>query len=187
MKAFQSRNPGAAMAIVASAVALSLTACSPSSSDNGRQSPAPTAANTQSVAPAVANAALVAYTGSIPATATHKQCALDNISGQFAGSAAQLQTGTGAMFVGWAGNGKGQAANGFLLVLKGSQSYSVPLAMNIARPDVAKATSSDGMANSGYQVNASLSGVATGSYHIVIVDPADASNICDTDRDIVVQ
>lgn len=187
MKAFQNRKPGVAMAMVAAAVALSLAACSPSSTDNGQQSPAPTAANTQSGAPAAANAAFVAYTGSIPATATNKQCALDNISGQFAGSAAQLHAGNSALFVGWAGNGKGQTANGFLLVLKGSQSYSVPLAMNIARPDVAKATSSDGMMNSGYQVNASLSGVASGSYHIVIVDPADASNICDTGRDVMVQ
>jgi hypothetical protein len=171
--------------LVAVAVALSLAACSPSSTDNGPQSPAPSAANTQSAAPV--NAAFVAYTGTIPATATNKQCALDNISGQVAGSAALLHAGASALFVGWAGNGKGQAANGFLLVLKGSQSYSVPLSMNIARPDVAEATSSDGMANSGYQVNASLSGVATGSYHMVIVDPADASNSCDTNRDVTVQ
>jgi len=185
MKAFQNRKPGVAMAMVAAAVALSLAACSPSSTDNGQQSPAPTAANTQSAASA--NAAFVAYTGAIPATATNKQCALDNINGQVAGSAAQFHAGTSALFVGWAGNGKGQSANGFLLVLKGSQSYSVPLAMNIARPDVATALSSDGMANSGYQVNASLSGVATGSYHIFIVDPADASNTCDTSRDVMVQ
>jgi hypothetical protein len=187
MKAFQSRKSGLAMAIVAVTVALFLTACSPSSSDNGQQSPAPTAANTQSAAPAAANAAFVAYTSSIPVAATNKQCALDNISGQFAGSAAQLHTGASATFVGWAGNGKSQAANGFLLVLKGSQSYSVPLAMNIARPDVAKALSSDGMANSGYQVSASLSGVASGSYHFVIVDSVDASNTCDTSRDVTVQ
>jgi hypothetical protein len=32
-----------------------------------------------------------------------------------------------------------------------------------------------------------LSGVATGSYHMVIVDPADASNSCDTNRDVTVQ
>ena len=187
MKTFQNRKPGVAMAIVAAVVTLSLTACAPSSPDNGQQSPTPTAANTQSAVPAAANAAFVAYTGSIPATAINKQCALDNISGQSAGSAVQLHTGTSALFVGWAGNGKGQTANGFLLVLKGSQSYSVPLAMNIARPDVAKALSSDGMANSGYQVNASLAGVAAWSYHIVIVDPADASNICDTGRDVMVQ
>lgn len=188
MNTFPNHKSGMVMAMVATAVALCLAACSPSSTDNGQQSPAPTAAaSTQSAAAGAANAAFVAYTGSIPAAATNKQCALDNISGQVAGSAAQLHAGTSALFVGWAGNGKGQAANGFLLVLKGSQSYSVPLAMNVARPDVAKALSSDGMANSGYQVNASLSGVAPGSYHIAIVDPVDVSNTCDTSRDIVVQ
>ena len=186
MKAFQNRKPGVAMAMVAAAVALSLAACSPSSTDSGQQNLAPTAASTQSAAAGAANATFAAYTGSIPAAATNKHCALDNISGQVAGTA-QMHTGTSALFVGWAGNGKGQAANGFLLVLKGSQSYSVPLAMNVARPDVAKALSSDGMANSGYQVNASLSGVAPGSYHIAIVDPADVSNTCDTSRDIAVQ
>ena len=186
MKVFQNRKPGVAVAMVAAAVALSLAACSPSSTDNGQQpSPAPTAANAQSAAPA--NATFVAYTDTIPATATNKQCALDNINGQVTGSAAQLHAGTNALFVGWAGNGKGTSANGFLLVLKGSQSYSVPLSMNIARPDVAKATSSEGMANSGYQVNASLSGVVTGSYHMIIVDPMDASNMCDTGRDVTVQ
>ena len=185
MNTFQNRKPGVAVAIVTAAMTLSLAACSPSSSDNDQQ--AHTAASTPSAVPPAANAAFAAYEGSIPPIATNKQCALDNISGQSAGGAAQLHTGTSALFVGWAGNGKGQAANGFLLVLKGSQSYSVPLTMNVARPDVAKALSSEGMANSGYQVSASLSGVATGAYHVAIVDPADASNICDTGRDIAVQ
>lgn len=186
MKAFQNRKPGSAMVVVAATVALSFAACSPSSTNNGQQAPASTAANTQSPASS-APAAFVAYAGSIPAAATNKQCALDNISGQVAGSVAQLHAGANVLFVGWAGNGKGQVTNGFLLVLKGSQLYSVPLAMNVARPDVAKALSSDDMANSGYQVNASLSGVASGAYHVFITDSADASNTCDTNRDVMVQ
>ncbi|WP_458071348.1 hypothetical protein [Rhodanobacter sp. BL-MT-08] len=187
MKAFQNHARSIAIAVIASVFALSITACSPSSNEGAQPSEGPAVTSTQSTAAGPANATFAAYTGTIPATMIKNQCALDNISGQFGGSPAQLHTGASALFVGWAGNGKGQAANGFLLVLKGSQSYSVPLSMNVERPDVAKATSSDGMVNSGYQVNASLTGVAAGSYHIVIVDPANASNICDTERDIVVQ
>ena len=190
---FRQRRLGAT--ILAAAVAFALSACSSSNQEAAPASaPAPAAAATaQAGAPAAPAAAaapsakFVAYAAAIPATPGNAQCALDTINAKPAADTAPLATGSDVVFGGWAGNGKGQAANGFLLVLKGAQSYSAPVATDVARPDVAKALSSDGMANSGFGLTASLVGVAAGSYQAFIVDPADANNVCDLHRSITVQ
>ena len=80
-----------------------------------------------------------AYTAAIPATPANAQCALDTINAKPAADTAPLESGSDVVFGGWAGNGKGQAANGFQLVLKGAQSYSAPMVTDVARPDVVKA------------------------------------------------
>lgn len=186
------------LAVVATAAALALSACSSSDqSPAPANTPAPVATTTAQAAPVPAPAAaasatpaakFAAYTAAIPGTASNKQCALDTINAASAANAVPLAAGSNAVFGGWAGNGKGQAANGFLLVLKGAaQSYSAPIATEVARADVARALSSDGMANSGYNLAASLTGVAAGSYQLFIVDPADANSVCDLQRSITVQ
>ncbi|MDE1962996.1 MAG: hypothetical protein KGI42_03690 [Xanthomonadaceae bacterium] len=168
-------------ALLAAAVALALSACSSSSNQETSPATAPAAPN---VAPA---AKFSAYTAAIPATPANAQCALDAINARPAADVAPLAADSDIVFGGWAGNGKGQAAKGFLLVLKGDQSYSAPIVTNVARADVAKAVSSDGMANSGFNLTVPLTGVAAGTYQAFIVDSADASNVCDLHRSIVVR
>lgn len=176
--------------ILSVVVAFDLTACSPSDKETtAADVPAATATSQGSAttAPVAAQARFTAYAASIPAAISNRQCALDTINSKPAAAAAPLAAGSVAVFRGWAGNGKGQAANDILLVLKGTQSYSAPIATGSARPDVAKALSSDGMAKAGYNSAASLEDVAAGSYRLFIVDPLDASNVCDLRRSITVQ
>lgn len=185
---FHQRHLGAA--ILAAAMALALSACS---SSGQQAAPAGTPAATASTkggaptAPAAPAAKFAAYTAAVPATPANTQCALDTVNAKSAADAAPLAAGSDVVFGGWAGNGKGQAANGFLLVMKGAQSYSMPVATTVARADVAKALSSDGMANSGFNLSASLAGVAAGSYTVYFADPANLANVCATGRNLTVQ
>lgn len=186
-------QPHLGATLLAAAVALALSACS--SSDQEAVPPStPTAATTAQTGapaapatPAAAVAKFTAYAAPIPSAPANTQCALDTINAKPAADAAPLAVGSDVVFGGWAGNGKVQAGNGFLLVLKGAQSYSAPIIADVARPDVAKALSSDGMANSGFNLAVSLAGVAAGSYQLFIVDPADATNACDLHRSTTVQ
>jgi hypothetical protein len=175
------------------AAVMALSACSSSDQEPAPASAPAAAATPQSSTPAgsaVAAAPVAnfsAYTAAIPATPVNAQCALDAINATPAANAAPLAAGSNVAFSGWAGNGKGQAAHGFQLVLKGARSYSAPIATNVARQDVVNAFSSDGMANSGFKLHASLVGVAAGSYTLYLADPADPSNACATNRTVVVQ
>lgn len=188
---FSQSRLGATLMVVG--MVLALSACSSSNQEAAPASAAAAATTTQSSTPAAPAAAAApaakfsAYTAAIPVTPANAQCALDTINATPAADAAPLAAGSDAVFVGWAGNGRGQAANGFHLVLKGEQSYAAPIATDLARPDVVKALSSDGMANSGFGLTASLAGVAAGNYQAFIVDPADATNVCDLHRSITVQ
>lgn len=178
--------------ITAAAIALALSACSSSNQETAAPATAPAAAPATApasavAAPAVAVGKFAVYTAAMPAATANSQCALDTINAKPAADTALVAIGSDVVFGGWAGDGNGQAANGFLLVLKGTQSYSAPIATGVARLDVAKALSSDGMANSGYNLTASLIGVAAGNYTAYIVSPTDPANACATQRTFAVQ
>lgn len=177
---------GSALALTA-ALAVALTACSGTGQapESAQGSAASTSAQT---APVVHSAVFTPFHGEIPSTLTNKQCSLDEINGQPAGSAGAVASGSVVIFGGWAGNGQGQAAEQFVLVLKGAQdSYSAPLTIGVARPDVADVLKIAGMAESGYSVAAKLSGVPAGAYTFYVVNPADSTSDCDLHSMLTVQ
>lgn len=179
-----------ALACCVPALVLGLAACSQSSQPVSQDATAKAASAAPAAVaqtPASPAAAFTAYAAAIPEAISNKQCAMDTINGQPAQTAASLAANSTATFSGWAGNGSGQAETTFELVLKGAQSYAAQGTANGARPDVAKALSSDGMVSSGYNLTASLAGVAAGSYTAYIVSPADPTNACVTQRTITVQ
>jgi len=177
---------GGALALTA-AVAVALAACS-GTGQPPESAPASTASTSAPTTPVAQSAAVTPFQGDIPSALTNKQCALDEINGQPAGNAGAVASGAVAIFGGWAGNGQGHAADQFVLVLKGAQnSYSAPLATGVARPDVANVLKSAGMAESGYNVAAKLSGVTVGTYPLYLANPADPTSDCDLRRTLVVQ
>lgn len=177
---------GGAMALTA-ALAVALVACSGTG-----QAPASaqgsTASTSVQTAPVVHSAAFTAFHGVVPSAPSNKQCSLDEINGQPASNAGAVASGSDVIFGGWAGNGQGQAAEQFVLVLKGtSDSYAVPLTTGVERADVAKAWNSEGMAKSGYNVSASLAGVTADTYALYAADPANSAADCDLHRTLTVQ
>lgn len=179
------RNGGAVA--LATALVMVLAACSGTGQapKSAHGSTAPASVQT---APVVHSAAFTPFHDAVPATPANKQCSLDEINGHPAGSAVTVTGGTTVIFGGWAGNGQGQAADKYELVLKGTQqSYAAPLTTGVERADVAKALNSDGMAKSGYNLAAALTGVAAGTYSLYVADPADPSTDCDLNRKLTVQ
>lgn len=133
-------------------------------------------------------AAVTPFHGMIPSVLTNKQCALDEINGQPAGNAGAIASGSTATFGGWAGNGQGQAAQQFVLVMRGAKdSFSALLTTGVERPDVAKVWNSEGMTKSGYNILAALTGVAAGTYSLYIADPANSAADCDLHRTLTVR
>lgn len=177
---------GSALALVMT-MAVALAACS--GTDQAPESaPESTASTSAQTAPVAQSAALTSFHGVIPSALTNKQCSLDEINGQPAGNAGVVASGSVAIFGGWAGNGQGQAAEQFALVLKGAQaSFSAPLTTGVARPDVAKAWSSEGMTKSGYNISATLTGVTAGTYSLYVADPANLAADCDLHHTLTVQ
>lgn len=164
------------------AAALLLAACSQS----GQQ--AAPEGSTGSGVSASGAPAFAAFDGTIPASLTNTQCALDIINGEPPGNAGPIDTGSTVIFGGWAGNGKGQAASGFELVLRGEQNaYSASLVTGVTRNDVAKAWNSTGMTGSGYNLAAKLTGVTAGTYSLYVVDPASAASDCDLHHTLTVR
>lgn len=171
------------LVVALAASALLLSACS----QNGTGSAQPQEGAPSSGA-AIATAAFSAFAGTIPKALENKQCSLDLINGEAPSSAAPIASGSAVIFGGWGGNGHGQAADKFELVLKGAQlSYAAPMATGVERADVAKAWNSEGMAKSGYNLAATLTGVAAGAYTLYVVDPASAVSDCDLHRTLTVQ
>jgi PBP1b-binding outer membrane lipoprotein LpoB len=171
---------------IAALLALSIAGCSQQPASEPAAQNQPAAETTQAptaAAPAEALATFSAFAHSISAEATNKQCAIDTINGQPATDTTSLANGASAALGGWAGNGAGQVADNFQLVLKGdTQSYSTSIHTSVARPDVAQSLGSEGLANSGFTLNMSLQGVPAGNYAMYIVDPANPANACDLHR-----
>jgi hypothetical protein len=159
-----------------------------SCSQSNQQAPRNTATPASTPASAASTPAFAAFHGTIPANTTNTQCALDIVNGQPAGSASPIAVGSTATFGGWAGNGGGQAANGFELILKGEQqSYSVPLPTGVTRADVADALDSGRMKNAGFNATVSFAGVASGNYALYVASPSNSAEDCDLHRSVTVQ
>lgn len=177
---------GSALALT-TALAVVLAACSGTGQAPESAQGSAASANAQT-APVVHSAVFTPFHGEIPPTLTNKQCSLDEINGQPAGTAGAVASGSAVIFGGWAGNGQGQAAEQFALVLKGAQaSFSAPLTTGVARPDVADVLKSAGMAESGYNISAALTGVSAGTYSLYVADSANSAADCDLHRTLVVQ
>lgn len=167
--------------------ALLLASCSQTGHGDQQQT-ASAVAPEAGTAAGQAVATVTPFPRTVPTNPGNTQCALDLVNDQPAGQAAAISNGSTVIFGGWAGNGQGQAANRVALVLKGADhAYSVPITINVARPDVAKALNSAGMANSGYNLSTTLNGVAAGNYSLYVVNPSDASADCDLHRTLKVQ
>lgn len=176
---------GGVLTVASFAVALAACSGKEQQSASAQASAPPTGGET---APVVQNASFTPFQGVIPSTLSNRQCSLDGINGQPAGNAGAVASGSAVIFGGWAGDGQGQAAEQFVLVLKGAKdSFSAPLTTGVERPDVAKAWNSEGMTKSGYNISASLAGVAAGTYSLYVVDPANSAADCDLHRTLSVQ
>lgn len=163
---------------VCALAAILVASCSQSS----QQTPQHTAT------PASSAQVFTAFNGTVPAGAVNKQCALDIINGRPSSDAAPVADGSTVIFGGWAGNGQGQAAKKFMLVLRGEgSSYAVPLVTGVTRNDVAKVWNSKGMTDSGYNLVTQLTGVEAGTYSLYVVDPASAGTDCNLHRTITVK
>lgn len=127
------------------------------------------------------------YKSPIPSHPNNTQCSLDAINGQPAATAKPVFRSRGVTFGGWMGNGRGHFVAKGLLILKGADhSYAVPFATGTSRPDVAKAWNSEAMARSGYNLTATLDGVTTGTYSLLVADFADPAIWCDLHRTLTV-
>ena len=114
------------------------------------------------------------FAGILPEETSNKECALDTLNGQPPAATSLFEAGSSAALGGWTGNGAGQQAQGFYLVLKGAtQSYSTPVQTGIERSDVASSLNAPALANSGYVLNISLKDVAAGDYAMYLADPAN--------------
>ncbi|AER55143.1 hypothetical protein DSC_02450 [Pseudoxanthomonas spadix BD-a59] len=177
-----SRPPRAVLALT---LTLSLVACDQKPAEQTQEAPPPAPAE------APATTALTSFNAfdasPLPAETTNKECALDTFNGEAPTSGLALPTGSSAAVGGWAGNGAGQVATGFHLVLKGAQSYSAPINIGVARPDVATSLNSPGLGNSGFTLDFSLANVAAGTYAAYITDPANPQTACDLKYSLTVQ
>lgn len=179
------RNGGALAPVLT--VALVLVACSGAGQAPESVHVSSASASAQT-APVAHQVVFTPFHDVIPSALTNKQCSLDAINGQLAGSAGAVADDSTVIFGGWAGNGQGRAAERFLLVLKGAQSsFSAPLTTGVERLDVAEAWKSEGMSKSGYNISGSLAGVAAGTYALYIADPANSTADCDLHRTLTVQ
>ncbi len=128
------------------------------------------------------------FSGTIPAPFTSTQCSLDTINGQPALSARPVAAGATVAFRGWAGNGQGHPADGFVLVMKGPQNaYAVTLHPDVNRPDVASALHAPAMAASGFDFSVTLDKMPAGAYALYVVDPSDGAMDCNVQRTLTVR
>lgn len=180
----------ARLALTALALALSLTACGPKPAEQS-QATATSEAPAEAPASAPTQSALASFNpfdaSILPVETTNKECALDVVNGQPPADVPVLAPDSSAAIGGWAGNGSGQAATGFHLVLKGDQSYSAPINVGVARPDVAASLNSPGLENSGFTLDFTLLNVASGTYAAYVADPANPQASCDLKYSLSVQ
>lgn len=158
------------LAVLALTLAMAASACS--QQQEPATAPAPAAEPVESATPDLAT--FSPFAGVLPEETSNKECALDTLNGRSPADTQVFEAGSSAALGGWAGNGAGQEAQGFHLVLKGAtQSYSTPIQTSIARADVANSLNAPALANSGYVLNISLKDVVAGDYAMYLADPAN--------------
>ena len=172
-----------------------LTACSNKSADEtGTQRVAATVATTAGAAAAPVAAPAVTATplskdDLAAAASSDGHCSLDAINGAgFADGVSRSTVKAGEAFSagGWVVSSAMQFVPQFTLVLEGAQSYGFAGTTGISRPDVAKAMNADTAGQSGFNVTANLGTIPAGTYKVVtLVKSATASEICDTQRKVV--
>jgi hypothetical protein len=171
-------------AVLALALTLALAACGNKPAEQTQDAAPASAASASTAALATFN---TFDASALPAETTNKECALDTFNGQAPASGQTLPAGSSAAIGGWAGNGAGQVAKGFHLMLKGTQSYSAPINIGVERPDVAASLNSPGLDNSGFTLDFSLANVAAGTYAAYLADPANPQAACDLKYSLTLQ
>ncbi|WP_123831201.1 hypothetical protein [Luteimonas sp. 100069] len=112
-------------------------------------------------------------------------CSLDTINGQRV-AAASLKVGDAATFVGWVGNAEGRVPQDGRLILEGEGgSYSAPVQVGIARPDVVAALGKPGLENAGFGVSTTLA-VAPGMYRVYILMGESSPSVCHFDVSLTI-
>ncbi|WP_236169987.1 hypothetical protein [Pseudomonas parasichuanensis] len=116
-------------------------------------------------------------------------CALDSANGT-EGVVLRVKQGP-VRFQGWmAGNTKSEASDKVVLELKSGAGKTYPFegAERMARPDVARAMSSDAHLNAGFKLMADLSTLEKGSYGIAIrlLDPHGVL-LCQVKKNVIVE
>ncbi|WP_222565220.1 hypothetical protein [Novilysobacter antarcticus] len=118
---------------------------------------------------------------------TGGSCALDAVNGGDA-RLTSVKAGTEVWFSGWVADDDKQVPADALFVFRGEgRSYSIPVLAGVARPDVAKALSSEALATSGYNLLARVD-MIPGSYALVIISGTStaAQKECDLDARMLV-
>ena len=152
---------------------LGLAACS----DKTPEAEAPTtaAAPATPAAPAANGAAapvaasVAPWTGDLAAATAEPHCALDIVNGAPAADGKfTLAAGGAAVFEGWVATSDMHSAPAFSLVLDGASDYQIAGSTGTPRDDVAKAYSTDTLANAGFRLEVQSLSIPAGEYKLVL-------------------
>lgn len=143
--------------------------------------------DTYRLGPAVAQSE--SYSDAFFTGAANNQCSLDAIDGKPSADIASVSANSATSFGGWAGDGHGMAVGHGLLILRGArQTYTISFVTDVDRPDVVGALNSAGMAHSGFNLTATLTGVPPGIYSLLLASAAHtAPDVCSLNRTLTVK
>lgn len=128
------------------------------------------------------------YRPALPAIAPNRECSLDVIDNKPSAHAPTVGSGSTVTFGGWMANGHAHPVAEGIFILKGpTESYSARFFTGVARPDVAAALHSKAMERSGYNLAATLRGVAAGTYALFATGAGDPSALCNLNRTLGVR
>jgi hypothetical protein len=174
---------------------LGLAACSDNAPDAAPATPAAAPAATAPASngdAAVAAAPVVTevtpWTGDLGAATAEPHCALDVLNGSPAvDGKLTLPTGDAARFEGWVATSDMHSAPTFSLVLDGATDYQLTGSTGVARDDVAKALSTDQLANAGFRIDVPSLAIPVGDYKLVLVHQENGAWMsCETNQVLAV-
>jgi len=116
-------------------------------------------------------------------------CSIDAVSSQGAinDSFAMAPSKT-MVFGGWAATTDKTNPGHIILVLKGAESFQAPGSTGVQRPDVAKAFSSPGLMQSGFNAVVDTTPLPKGTYKLMVLEPStNPSTLCDTHKTLVLE
>lgn len=177
------------LVLITSILALAVAACSESAAPPASNSSEPAVQGGDSVPveeagvlpPVPVDGAIEASPATIAANAPEGgACALDVVNGKPRKPTMSLAAGGALLIGGWASTPELTPPVGALLLLRGgSASYTAPVSVEVARPDVARAKKSEALATSGFNAKVSTAGIPAGVYHLAIVVDSATSTWCD--------